>query len=68
VGYPGFVLSHPCDRKKSQGWGTQRWWFGRKKALPVDVCGLLVGFQDEGVAGQRLIDIDVEVETYPVMG
>jgi hypothetical protein len=22
-GLRGFVVSHPCDKKKSQGWGTQ---------------------------------------------
>ena len=21
--YPAMVVSHPCDRKKSQGWGTE---------------------------------------------
>src|SRR5215469_17483733 len=21
--FPAFVASHPCDRKKSQGWGTE---------------------------------------------
>jgi hypothetical protein len=33
------------------GWGTQHWWFGRKKALPVDLYGLFVGFEGEGIGG-----------------
>ena len=24
----GFVVSHPCDRKKSQGWGTEMIYLG----------------------------------------
>jgi hypothetical protein len=23
--YPAMVVSHPCDRQKSQGWGTELW-------------------------------------------
>ena len=23
-----FVVSHPCDKKKSQGWGTEQKWLG----------------------------------------
>jgi hypothetical protein len=23
--YPAMVVSDPCDRKKSQGWGTELW-------------------------------------------
>ena len=23
--YPAVVVSHPCDRRKSQGWGTEVW-------------------------------------------
>jgi hypothetical protein len=23
--FPALVVSHPCDRKKAQGWGTEFW-------------------------------------------
>jgi hypothetical protein len=23
--YPRIVVSHPCDKRKSQGWGTEVW-------------------------------------------
>jgi hypothetical protein len=54
------VLSHPCDRKKSQGWGTVLLWVekGRKKqkqvlrlaALAQDDSGFENGFERDFVA------------------
>jgi hypothetical protein len=30
-----YVVSHPCDKKKSQGWGTENFWLvSERKAGP----------------------------------
>jgi hypothetical protein len=35
LGGARFVVSHPCDRKNSQGWGTEYSWLaGEQKAGP----------------------------------
>src|ERR1700688_4314060 len=37
----GVVASHPCDKKKSQGWGTGALWVGHPE--PYIICENAVG-------------------------
>ena len=39
---------------------------GIRAILAIDVSGLAIGFEGEGIAGQSLVHLDVEVDAVPV--